>query len=84
VKNAFGLSSDDLGCWVPLHDGGDGAQDGLSETRGAEEQARQKAPEPGQKQAAVVADGTEDGVDGVALWFVEVVSLEQAVGSHVA
>jgi hypothetical protein len=29
------------------------------------EQARQEAPEPGQQQAAVVADGAEDGVDRV-------------------
>ena len=67
-----------------MDDGGDGAQDVCGEMGFAEEQARQKAPEPSQKQAAVVADGAEDGVDGVAVWTLEVVSFEQTIDFHVA
>ena len=45
---------------------------------------RAHAPEPCEQQAAVVADGAEDGVDGVAVMAVEVVSFEQTIGFHVA
>jgi hypothetical protein len=41
--------------------GGEGAQDGVGEKGVAEEQACQKTPEPGEQQAAVVADGASKG-----------------------
>jgi hypothetical protein len=49
LKNASCLRGGDLGWVVPLDDCGDGAQDVCGEMGCAEEQARQKAPEPGQK-----------------------------------
>ena len=70
------------GSWLP--DRGNGVEDFRDDTGGCVGQARQEVPEPGEQQAAVVSDGAEDGVDGVALPAVEVVPFKQAVGLHVA
>ena len=67
-----------------VYDRSDSAEDFCGDVGCGVDQARQEAPEPCEQQAAVVADGAEDGVDGVAVMAVEVVSFEQTIGFHVA
>ena len=69
---------------VRVYDRSDSAEDFCGHAGCGVDQARQEAPEPCEQQAAVVADGAEDGVDGVAVMAVEVVSFEQTIGFHVA
>ena len=69
---------------VRVYDRSDSAEDFRGHAGCGVDQARQEAPEPCEQQAAVVADGAEDGVDGVAVMAVEVVSFEQTIGYHVA
>src|SRR5208283_57694 len=51
---------------------------------GEVEQQAQERPQPGEREADVVAGADEDGVDGVAAGAGEAVAFEQAVGFRVA
>lgn len=83
VKNALPSCGQDVARGLRLHDRGDSAEEFRGDAGRGGDQARQEAPEPGEQEAAVVADGAEDGVNCVAVRAVEVVSFKQAVGLHV-
>ena len=84
MKNALHLLGLDVARRSRLHDRDDGAEDFRGDAGRGGDQARQEAPEPGERQAAVVPDGAKNGVDGVTLGAVEEVSFGRAVGLHVA
>ena len=67
VKNALHLLGLDVARRSRLHDRDDAAEDFRGDAGCGGDQARQEAPEPCQRQAAVVPDGAEDGTDGVTL-----------------